>query len=101
METLTCKHCGLTDQYHTVPAGPHLKAICNGCGQYIKFVSQNKPPFEDNDLMPFGKHKGKAMANVPADYLLWLNDQSKVHPMVKGYIMNRIDLLRRVVNESR
>lgn len=26
----------------------------------------------DKDPMPFGKHKDKAMANVPAPYLLWI-----------------------------
>lgn len=26
----------------------------------------------DNSSMPFGAHKGKAMANVPASYLLFL-----------------------------
>lgn len=26
----------------------------------------------DASTMPFGKHKGKKMANVPAAYLLWL-----------------------------
>ncbi|MEC7753833.1 MAG: DUF3820 family protein [Bacteroidota bacterium] len=25
----------------------------------------------DTDLMPFGKYKGTAMANVPDDYLMW------------------------------
>lgn len=25
----------------------------------------------DTDLMPFGKHKGTAMANVPDEYLKW------------------------------
>lgn len=26
----------------------------------------------DKDPMPFGKHKGTPLANVPAKYLLWL-----------------------------
>ena len=25
----------------------------------------------DNDPMPFGMHQGKAMANVPDQYLIW------------------------------
>lgn len=32
----------------------------------------------DKDLMPFGKHKGTPMANVPDSYLLWLYDRLKV-----------------------
>lgn len=26
---------------------------------------------QDSDLMPFGEHKGKPMANVPDSYLQW------------------------------
>lgn len=33
--------------------------------------------FTDETLMPFGKHQGKKLANVPASYLLWLEDQIK------------------------
>jgi hypothetical protein len=28
------------DDYRTVIAGPHIKAICNGCDKYIKFLSK-------------------------------------------------------------
>lgn len=28
----------------------------------------------DDSLMPFGKHKGKRLEDVPASYLLWLWD---------------------------
>lgn len=30
------------------------------------------PIFDDDTPMPFGKHKGKALRDVPARYLLWL-----------------------------
>ena len=50
---------------------------------------------KDDDLMPFGKFKGQAMANVPDSYLLWfhkenegsqnLNAESK---MVMDYILD-------------
>lgn len=38
--------------------------------------------------MPFGKHKGQDMENVPASYLLWLFEQDWISqwPDVKGYI---------------
>lgn len=32
------------------------------------------------DIMPFGKHKGEKIANVPADYKRWLLGQSDVDP---------------------
>lgn len=30
---------------------------------------------KDDDPMPFGKHRGTAMKDVPASYLLWLGDE--------------------------
>ncbi|GAT35602.1 putative quorum-sensing-regulated virulence factor [Terrimicrobium sacchariphilum] len=42
----------------------------------------------DEDPMPFGKHKGKRMADVPASYFVWLKEQGCSHPGVSGYIQN-------------
>lgn len=39
----------------------------------------------DQSRMPFGKHKGKAMEDVPADYLLWLWDETDMHNREKQY----------------
>jgi uncharacterized protein (DUF3820 family) len=47
----------------------------------------------DKSLMPFGKYQGKALANVPAHYLLWLHDQGCSHSGVKQYILQNFDLL--------
>lgn len=48
---------------------------------------------EDKDPMPFGKHKGTAMANVPADYLLYMFE--KLDPCsVKDYIRRNTDALK-------
>jgi uncharacterized protein (DUF3820 family) len=43
--------------------------------------------FTDRDKMPFGKYKGKEMANVPAPYLLWLYDEGCSHQGVRQYIL--------------
>lgn len=48
----------------------------------------------DNDPMPFGKYKGEKMANVPASYLLWLYENSKVYGDVKEYIEENINALK-------
>lgn len=53
------------------------------------------PDLKDDSLMPFGKHQGKKMANVPAGYLLWLNDQPWVDGNVKAYIHDNIEALRK------
>jgi hypothetical protein len=34
--------------------------------------------YEDSDLMPFGKHKGLRLDEVPNSYLLWLYDQRPI-----------------------
>lgn len=48
----------------------------------------------DRDKMPFGKHKGKEMANVPAPYLLWLYVESCTHEGVKRYILDNLTILQ-------
>lgn len=34
-------------------------------------------PFDDDSKMPFGQHKGKAMSDVPDDYLKWFWNENK------------------------
>lgn len=53
-------------------------------------------PFTDSDIMPFGQHKGKAMANIPAVYLLYIYNKGWVqHEGVKKYIVNNLDDLQK------
>lgn len=54
----------------------------------------------DNDLMPWGQHKGVKMANVPASYLIWLYEEKKCSGNVKDYIKENLDVLKREINES-
>ena len=54
---------------------------------------------KDTDLMPFGIHKGKAMANVPADYLMFIyrvtyNNQPYERFPVSIYIHENLDALK-------
>ncbi|MEO6522194.1 MAG: DUF3820 family protein [Mucilaginibacter sp.] len=42
--------------------------------------------YTDNTPMPWGKHKGVALANVPDDYLKWLHVEGKAHGDLKRYI---------------
>lgn len=48
----------------------------------------------DNSPMPFGMHKGKAMANVPDHYLKWLYENNKCTREVKEYIEENADVLK-------
>lgn len=47
----------------------------------------------DESPMPFGKHKGEKMVNVPADYLLWLHENNKCSAEVKEYIEDNMEIL--------
>lgn len=53
----------------------------------------------DDSLMPWGKYKGTKMANVPAEYLLYIyrvtynNTPHEQYP-VSMYIHNNIDVLK-------
>ena len=48
----------------------------------------------DNDKMPWGAHKGKAMINVPASYLIWLYENNKCSGDVKKYIEDNMQVLK-------
>lgn len=48
----------------------------------------------DESIMPWGIHKGKKIANVPASYLLWLYDNNKASGEVKHYIIKNLDVLK-------
>lgn len=52
-------------------------------------------PLTDNSLMPFGKHKGKALVNIPAKYFLWLYGEGCTHPGVKKYIVDNLTELEK------
>lgn len=51
---------------------------------------------EDTDPMPFGKHKGEMMQDVPASYLHWLwgeKKDDKTDPVV-DYIRRNLNVLK-------
>lgn len=48
---------------------------------------------KDNDLMPYGQHKGKPMKEVPAKDLLWLSDNDRCSPSVRAYITDNWEVL--------
>lgn len=48
----------------------------------------------DNSIMPWGMHKGKKMANVPAKYLLYLLQNGCSDPYVRAYIVENVEALQ-------
>lgn len=57
--------------------------------------------YTDTTTMPFGKHKGVAMANVPAEYLLWLHNEGCNHEGVNGYIKNNLMGLKQEASKTK
>ena len=57
----------------------------------------DKNKLQDHSPMPYGKHIGTKMANIPAHYLIWLHENKKCSGVVKEYIEENIDVLKNEV----
>jgi hypothetical protein len=94
MEQVTCKNCGSVNYYRTEKSGQHLKAICNGCDRYIKFLPQNNPVL----VMPFGKFKDREIASLTSkeevEYLNWGVNNLKLSTSIKTSITNHLNSLK-------
>lgn len=55
---------------------------------------------QDTDKMPYGKHQGKRMIDVPAFYLLWLYDQDINPGPVRDYIENNLQALNKETGKN-
>ena len=42
----------------------------------------------DESIMPWGKYKGETLENIPASYLLWLEDNIKSDPKTNDQFRN-------------
>lgn len=60
-----CPHCDAAVPLRLSRSGPHVKGCCSTCGAYVRFVEQP-------GILPFGKYRGRPIAQVPKDYLTWL-----------------------------
>lgn len=60
-------------------------------------TSNAMKPLEDTDPMPFGKHKGEPMQDVPASYLhwLWKEIQHDKTSNVGDYIRRNLSALKK------
>lgn len=57
----------------------------------------------DDYTMPFGKHKGERIGEVPASYLLWLfeqDDLEQTRPQLFEYISEHEEALYREKNKE-
>lgn len=93
MEAVTCNRCGSVDDYRTEPSGNHIKAICNNCKRYIKFLPQNKLV----EVLPFGKYKDRVISSLTSkeeiEYLSWSVENLKLSTSIKTSITNHLNTL--------
>jgi uncharacterized protein (DUF3820 family) len=54
----------------------------------------------DKSPMPFGKYANVEMANVPADYLLWLYKNGKGGADVTEYIEDNLEVLKQEIKRN-
>ena len=47
----------------------------------------------DNSIMPWGKHEGTKLANVPADYFIYMSDMGWLKGELKQYVEENMDAL--------
>jgi hypothetical protein len=73
MEDIICKRCGLVNDYYTVQVKMHIKAMCNECNKYIKFIPQ-----EQEVKLWFGKYKYRTIKSMVSEeelnYLEWIKN---------------------------
>jgi len=87
MSEVICQRCQTTNEFYVVTSGPHLKAMCNHCNTYIKFIPQEKEP----PKFYFGKYVGKFIHEVEdMDYLKWAATNMKLKDHVRDAIKQRI-----------
>ena len=58
---------------------------------------------QDTDPMPFGKHKGEPMQDVPASYLHWLWQnglKTATHNPVADYIRRNLNALKQEYSDG-
>jgi uncharacterized protein (DUF3820 family) len=58
-------------------------------------------PYNDSTVITFGMHKGKKLANVPAQYLLYLYDKGCDHVQLMQYIQDNLDALNKEAGKGR
>lgn len=53
--------------------------------------------YNDKSPMPFGKYKGKALANVPPEYLLYIYENNIAKGMLRSYIEINLQAIKQEI----
>lgn len=57
-------------------------------------------PLTDESLMPTGKYKDTRMDKVPASYLMNIYEGSMANPLVRAYIIDNLDAIRKEIKDA-
>jgi len=76
---LGCKNCDFRGVPNLEKVGPHTKASCPKCGEYIKFVPKKSPLLSHGT--PFTLKEARLAASrmdsYPRDLIMWLISEVK------------------------
>ena len=53
----------------------------------------------DESIMPFGKHKGEKLANVPPSYMMWLHENGNTFGELKAYLLENEDVFKAEIQQ--
>lgn len=92
-----CLRCQTVNEFHVVESGPHLKAICDNCGRYIKFIPRNGlTPSDNSKTPPEGSNRAQyKMANIISVRIDVLKiDKAKLFKGEKGTYLDVVLLMK-------
>ena len=55
---------------------------------------------KDDSPMPYGKHKGTRMIDVPAKDLIWLYENQRCSAQVMRYVVDNMDVLQEEIKRE-
>jgi len=88
-EEVVCEKCATINDYYTEVSGIHIKAMCNNCKGYIKFLPQPKNP--STAKFHFGKHAGMLISDcVDIGYMQHMIDKADIDKWFKTALEKRI-----------
>ena len=71
-----CQNCGCIElEIKFLESNKAIQMRCSACG---KFFGNYKYAKAETYIMPFGKHKGEKLTELPNDYLEWLYYKSDI-----------------------
>lgn len=98
-EEVVCERCATINDYYTEASGPHIKAMCNNCKTYIKFLPQ--PKNISTAKFHFGKHAGMLVADcVDVDYMQYMIDTADIDKWFKTSLEKRIQEIKQQSSEN-